>query len=80
MVSLFTLYNTTNIWFKVSAKPSDKNMPNIYQIFHIYQIKNLCTEHFENTQIFQIWFVYIYTTWWNCTRWATPRKCSLSEW
>ena len=35
-------------WFKISAKPSDKNIPNIYQIFPIYQIKKLYTKHFEN--------------------------------
>jgi len=39
-------------WIKISTKPSDKNIPNIYQIFHMYQTKNLYTKHFENTYIY----------------------------
>ena len=35
-------------WFKISTKPSDKNIPNIYQVFRMYQIKKLYTKYFEN--------------------------------
>jgi len=35
-------------WFIILTKPSDKDIPNIYQIFRIYQITNLNTMHFEN--------------------------------
>ena len=46
-------------WFKISTKPSDKSIPNIYQIFRIYQIKKLYTMHFENIPNFSS-LVYIY--------------------
>ena len=45
MVSLFALCNITNNLVKVSNKPSERN---ICQIFHIYQTKNLYIKHFEN--------------------------------
>jgi len=45
------------------------SMTKIYQIFHIYQIKNLYTKHFENG-------IYIYTSWQHCCR--LPRNLTLS--
>jgi len=54
-------------WFKISTKPSDKNTPNIYHIFDIYQIKNLYTKHFENIPNNSN-FVDIYTGWKHWTR------------
>jgi len=46
-----------------STEPSDKNAPNIYQISHTYQIKNLYIKHLKIWQNFEIWcaYVYIYT-------------------
>jgi len=38
-------------------------MPNIYQIFHTYQIKNLCTSTLKMYKIFLICYIYIYTSW-----------------
>ena len=45
-------------WFKISTKTSDKNIPNIYQIFRIYKTKKLYTKH-KIYQNFQIWYIYI---------------------
>jgi len=45
----FPLCNEPNNFFLISTKTSDKNIPNIYRIFHIHQIKNLYTKLFENT-------------------------------
>jgi len=57
------------IWFAVLTKPFNRYIPDVYQIFHIYQIKNLCTKHFENianvsfaavlpTALY--WYIYAY--------------------
>jgi len=47
-------------WFKISTKSSDKNIPNKYQILHIYQIKKLYTKYFENIPNLRKNLVYIY--------------------
>jgi len=31
-------------WFRISTKSSDKNIPNIHEMFHTWQIQNLCTK------------------------------------
>jgi len=62
MLSLLTHYNVTKFWFQVSAKLSDENRPNRFQIFHIHQIKNLSTKHVQNMPKVQIWYIQ-YTNW-----------------
>jgi len=56
-------------------------MPNIYQIFHIYQSKLLYTKHFENIPIFSK-LIYIYIPGGNTVPNATCRSrqwCRISK-
>jgi len=73
-------------WFKISTKPSDKNIPNIYQIFHIYQIKKLYIKHFENISkfsslVYRYIYIYIYIPVGNTARIVpTLASCRIVRW
>jgi len=49
----------TNNLVKVSKKTYRQKYTNTYQIFHIYQIKNLFTQHFINKPNFSNLYIYV---------------------
>ena len=64
------------IWFTVLTKDFNKNVPNINQIFHIYQIKNLYTKHVKNiSNSKNLVCTVLYTSWQHCS--LDQRTCGL---